>query len=46
MMRKITKFALLAATSMLMVAPAQADELKDALAADLPSLMEIWTETN
>ena len=44
MMRNFTKLALLAATSMLMVSPAQADSLTDAIAADLPSLMEIYRD--
>ncbi len=44
MMRKFTKFALLAAASGLAVTPAQADGLKDAISADLPSLMEIYRD--
>jgi amidohydrolase len=44
MMRKFTKFALLAAASVLTASPAYADGLKDAIAADLPSLMEIYRD--
>ncbi|MGB5725398.1 MAG: amidohydrolase, partial [Parasphingorhabdus sp.] len=43
-MRKFSKFALLAAASVLAVSPAQADGLKDAISADLPSLMEIYRD--
>ena len=44
MMRKFTKFALLAAASVLTASPAFADDLTDAISADLPSLMEIYRD--
>jgi len=43
-MRIFTKLGLLAAASMLAVSPAQADSLNEAIAADLPSLMEIYRD--
>ena len=43
-MRKYMKLGLLAAASMLAVSPAQADDLNKAIAADLPSLMEIYRD--
>ncbi|GAA0470693.1 M20 family metallopeptidase [Parasphingorhabdus litoris] len=42
MMRLISKAALVAAGSVLLCTPAQADPLRDAITADLPSLMEIY----
>ena len=44
MMRKFGKLTLLAAASMLTVSPAQADALNDAIAADMPSLMELYRD--
>ncbi len=44
MMRKFTTLGLLAAASLLAFTPAQADGLKDAIAADLPSLMDIYRD--
>nr|WP_229956811.1 amidohydrolase [Parasphingorhabdus litoris] len=41
-MRLISKAALVAAGSVLLCTPAQADPLRDAITADLPSLMEIY----
>ena len=43
-MQKFTKLGLLALASVLAVTPAQADGLKDAITADLPSLMEIYRD--
>ncbi|AMO73340.1 peptidase M20 [Sphingorhabdus sp. M41] len=43
-MRKYTKLGLLAAASIMMTSPAQADGLKDAIAADLPSLMDLYRD--
>ncbi|WP_339824026.1 amidohydrolase [uncultured Parasphingorhabdus sp.] len=43
-MRKFMKLGLLAAASVLAFTPAQADGLKDAITADLPSLMEIYRD--
>ncbi len=43
-MRRFSKVALAAATSVLFCTPAQADPLKDAIQADLPSLMEIYRD--
>ncbi|MEO9601067.1 amidohydrolase [Parasphingorhabdus sp.] len=43
-MRKLMKLGLLAAASVLAASPAQADGLKDAISADLPSLMEIYRD--
>lgn len=43
-MRRFSKVALAAATSILLCTPAQADPLRDAINADLPSLMEIYRD--
>lgn len=43
-MRNFTKLGLMAAVSMLVSAPVQADSLKDAIAADMPSLMDIYRD--
>eukprot|EP01013_Petalomonas_cantuscygni_P024261 TRINITY_DN4585_c0_g1_i1.p1 TRINITY_DN4585_c0_g1~~TRINITY_DN4585_c0_g1_i1.p1 ORF type:complete len:445 (+),score=103.15 TRINITY_DN4585_c0_g1_i1:385-1719(+) len=43
-MRNFTKLGLMAAVSMLASAPVQADSLKDAIAADMPSLMDIYRD--
>ncbi len=43
-MRMISKAALIAASTVLFWTPAQADPLKDAIKADLPSLMEIYRD--
>ncbi|WP_108809625.1 amidohydrolase [Sphingorhabdus sp. Alg231-15] len=43
-MRMISKAALIAASTVLFWTPAQADSLKDAIKADLPSLMEIYRD--
>ena len=43
-MQNFTKLGLLALASVLAATPAQADGLKDAIAADLPSLMEIYRD--
>ncbi|QTD56637.1 amidohydrolase [Parasphingorhabdus cellanae] len=43
-MGKFSKVALAAATSVLFCTPAHADPLKDAIQADLPSLMEIYRD--
>ncbi len=43
-MRRFSKVALAAVTSVLFCTPAQADPLKDAIQADLPSLMEIYRD--
>ncbi len=43
-MRKFGKLALFAAASMLAVSPAQADALNDAIAADMPSLMDLYRD--
>jgi len=43
-MRNFTKLGLMAAVSMLASVPVQADSLKDAIAADMPSLMDIYRD--
>lgn len=43
-MQKFTKLGLLALASVVAVTPVQADGLKDAITADLPSLMEIYRD--
>lgn len=43
-MLRFSKVALAAATTILFCAPAHADALKDAIKADLPSLMEIYRD--
>lgn len=43
-MRNCTKLGLMAAVSMLASVPVQADSLKDAIAADMPSLMDIYRD--
>ncbi len=43
-MRMISKAALVAASTVLLCTPAQADPLRDAITADLPSLMEIYRD--
>lgn len=43
-MRRFSKVALAAATSVLFCTPAYADPLKDSIQADLPSLMEIYRD--
>lgn len=43
-MIKYTKLALAAAASVMAFSPAQADSLNEAIAADLPSLMEIYRD--
>jgi amidohydrolase len=43
-MRNFTKLGLMAAVSMLASAPVRADSLKDAIAADMPSLMDIYRD--
>ncbi|WP_321323490.1 amidohydrolase [uncultured Parasphingorhabdus sp.] len=43
-MRNFTKLGLMAAASILAAVPAQADSLKDAISADMPSLMDIYRD--
>ncbi|MEP2495745.1 MAG: M20/M25/M40 family metallo-hydrolase, partial [Parasphingorhabdus sp.] len=43
-MQKLVKLGLLAAASMLAAVPVQADSLKEAIAADMPSLMDIYRD--
>tara|TARA_R110001606_G_scaffold4129_1_gene19456 strand:- start:25102 stop:26436 length:1335 start_codon:yes stop_codon:yes gene_type:complete len=43
-MRNFTKLGLMTAVSMLASVPVQADNLKDAIAADMPSLMDIYRD--